>query len=154
MDRAAMGCIVRSYSCFISLLITPRESWGYGWDNDNQMLVKFLVSISKILTLRRYSERIKKTYTQLKKLQDAGGPHADLVAKYLSETEERITVFFNSLYYMRELDPSSKMKMTRLCEELRVRNENEIKTRLKSVNHKIDYSVLAAVTGSERIEAV
>ncbi|KAI0251008.1 hypothetical protein BJV78DRAFT_1213669 [Lactifluus subvellereus] len=111
--------------------------WAYGWDADNQL----------------YSERITKTFTQLKKLKDAGGPHADLVASYLSETEERITVFFNSLYNMRELDHSAEMKMDRLREELRIRNENEIKTRLKSVNHKIDYSVLAAITGSERIEA-
>jgi hypothetical protein len=55
---------------------------------------------------------------------------------------------------MRELDPSAEMKMDRLREELRTRDENELKTRLKSVNHKIDYSVLAAVTGSERVEAV
>jgi hypothetical protein len=55
---------------------------------------------------------------------------------------------------MRELDPSAEMKMDRLREELRTRNENELKTRLKSVNHKLDYSVLAAVTGTERIEEV
>lgn len=46
------------------------------------------------------------------------------------------------------------MKMDRLREELRTRNENELKMRLKSVNHKLDYSVLAAVTGTERIEEV
>jgi hypothetical protein len=55
---------------------------------------------------------------------------------------------------MRELDPSAEMKMDRLREELRTRNENELKMRLKSVNHKLDYSVLAAVTGTERIEEV
>jgi len=55
---------------------------------------------------------------------------------------------------MRELDPSAEMKMDRLREELRARDENELKTRLKSVNYKIDYSVLAAVTGSERVEGV
>jgi hypothetical protein len=55
---------------------------------------------------------------------------------------------------MRELDSSADMKMERLREELRTRNENELKTRLKSVNHKIDYSVLAAITGTERIEEV
>jgi len=63
-------------------------------------------------------------------------------------------VFINSTYYMRELDPSADMKMERLRDELRARNEGELKTRLKSVNHKIDYSVLAAVTGTERIEEV
>jgi len=46
------------------------------------------------------------------------------------------------------------MKMDRLRDELRARNEGDLKTRLKSVNHKIDYSVLAAVTGTERIEEV
>jgi hypothetical protein len=46
------------------------------------------------------------------------------------------------------------MKMARLRDELRARNENELKTRLKSVNHRIDYSVLAAITGTERIEEV
>ncbi len=55
---------------------------------------------------------------------------------------------------MRELDPSAEMKMDRLRDELRARNENELKSRLKSVNHRIDYSVLAAVTGTERIEEV
>ena len=55
---------------------------------------------------------------------------------------------------MRELDSSAEMKMDRLREELRARDENELKTRLKSVNHKIDCSVLAAVTGSERVEVV
>jgi hypothetical protein len=63
-------------------------------------------------------------------------------------------VFINSTYNMRELDPSADMKMDRLRGELRARTENELKTRLKSVNHKIDYSVLAAVTGTERIEEV
>jgi hypothetical protein len=132
--------------------MSPRESWAYGWDKDNQMFVIILSATLQNLILRRYSDRIKKTYTQLNMLKDAGGPRADLVASYISETEERITVFFNSLYYMRDLDPSADMKMTRLREEQRNRNENEIKMRLKSVNHKIDYSVLAAVTGSERIE--
>ncbi|KAH9960627.1 hypothetical protein BC827DRAFT_1268032 [Russula dissimulans] len=99
-----------------------------------------------------YSERIIKTYTQLGKLKDAGGPNADLVDFYHLETKERVTVLTNSLYNMRELDPSAQMKMDRLRDELCARNEHEIKTRLKSVNHKIDYSVLAAVTGSERIE--
>ena len=102
----------------------------------------------------RYRERITKTYAQLQKLRDGQGPHADLVGSYLSETEERITVFANSLYNMRELDPSAEMKMERLRDELRARNENELKTRLKSVNHKFDYSVLAAVTGTERTEEV
>lgn len=55
---------------------------------------------------------------------------------------------------MRDLVPFAEMKMDRLREELRDRNENVIKTRLKSVNHRIDYSVLAALTGSDRIEAV
>lgn len=55
---------------------------------------------------------------------------------------------------MRELDPSAEMKMDRLRDELRARNEGELKTRLRSVNHKIDYSVLAAVTGTDRIEEV
>ncbi|KAH9994636.1 hypothetical protein BJV77DRAFT_1066635 [Russula vinacea] len=110
--------------------------WAYGWDADNQL----------------YRERIIKTYTQLQKLRDGQGPHADLVASYLSETEERVTIFAKSLYNMRELDPSAEMKMDRLREELRTRNENELKMRLKSVNHKLDYSVLAAVTGTERIE--
>ena len=50
---------------------------------------------------------------------------------------------------MRELDPSAEMKMDRLRDELRTRNEGELKTRLKSVNYKIDYSVLAAVTGTD-----
>lgn len=63
-------------------------------------------------------------------------------------------VFVNSTYSMRDLDPSADMKMDRLRDELRARNESELKTRLKSVNHKIDYSVLAAVTGTERIEEV
>jgi phosphoribosylamine-glycine ligase len=97
---------------------------------------------------------VLKTYGQLEKLRDAGGPHADLVASYLSETQEHITVIVNSLYNIRDLDPSAEMKMDRLREELRALTENEIKIRLKSVNYKIDYSVLAAVTGSERIEAV
>jgi len=116
--------------------ITRRVSWAYGWDADNQL----------------YSERITKTYTQLGKLKDAVGPNADLVDFYLLETKERVTVLTNSLYNMRELDPSAQMKMDRLRDELRARNEHEIKTRLKNVNHKIDYSVLAAVTGSERVE--
>jgi hypothetical protein len=115
------------------------------------LVITFSVTLQSLIS-RRYSDRIKKAYTQLNTLKDAGGPRAGLVASYLSETEERITVFFNSLYYMRDLDPSADMKMTRLREEQRTRNESEIKTRLKSVNHKIDYSVLAAVTGSERIE--
>ena len=102
----------------------------------------------------RYRERIIKTYKQFKKLRDAGGPHADLVASYLAETQERMTVIANSLYNMRELVPSAEMKMDRLREELRERNENEIKTRLKSVNHRIDYSVLTALTRSDRIEVV
>jgi hypothetical protein len=55
---------------------------------------------------------------------------------------------------MRELIPSAEIKMDRLREELRARNENELKTRLKSVNHRIDYSVLTALTGSDRIEVV
>lgn len=63
-------------------------------------------------------------------------------------------VFVNSTYPMRELDASADMKMDRLRDELRARNENELKTRLKSVNHRIDYSVLAAITGTERIEEV
>jgi len=112
--------------------------WAYGWDADNQF----------------YSERILKAYMQLEKLKDAGGPRATLVENYLSQTRERITVFANSLYKMRELDPSAEMKMDRLREELRARDENVLKTRLKSVNYKIDYSVLAAVTGSERVEGV
>lgn len=95
-----------------------------------------------------------RTYTQLEKLKDAGGPRATLVENYLSQTQERITVFADSIYKMRELDPSAEMKMDRLREELRARDENELKTRLKSVNYKIDYSVLAAVTGSERVEGV
>jgi len=108
-----------------------------------------------IFNLRfRYRERIVKTYRQLKKLRDARGPHADLVASYLAGTQERITVIANSLYHMRDLVPFAEMKMDRLREELRDRNENVIKTRLKSVNHRIDYSVLAALTGSDRIEAV
>jgi len=111
--------------------------WAYGWDADNRL----------------YGERIVKTYTQLVKLKDAGDPNAELVDHYLSETEERISVYANSLYRMRELDPSAEMKMDRLRDQLRDRNEKEIKGRLKSVDHKIDYSVLAAVTGSERIEA-
>jgi hypothetical protein len=132
-----------------------RDSWAYGWDADNQLFVAFLLCHPSISNLPfRYRERIIKTYGQLEKLRDAGGPHADLVASYLVGTQERITVIANSLYNMRDLDPSAEMKMDRLREELRARNENEIKTRLKSVNHRIDYSVLAAVTGSERIEAV
>jgi hypothetical protein len=55
---------------------------------------------------------------------------------------------------MRDLDPSAEMKMDRLREEFRAQTENELKKRLKSVNHKISYSMLAAVTGSERTEAV
>jgi hypothetical protein len=46
------------------------------------------------------------------------------------------------------------MKMDRLRGELRTRIESELKTRLKSVNNKINDSVLAAVTGTERIEEV
>ena len=135
--------------------MTCRNSWAYGWDADNQLLVAFLLCHPLISNLHiRYRERIIKTYGQLEKLRDAGGPHGDLVAAYLEGTQERITVIANSLYNIRELDPSAGMKMDRLREELRARNENEIKTRLKSVNHRIDYSVLAAVTGSERIEAV
>jgi phosphoribosylamine-glycine ligase len=124
-------------------------------DADNQLLVVFLLCYSpKSYACTRYSERIIKTYTQLGKLKDAGGPNADLVDFYHLETKERVTVLTNSLYNMRELDPSAQMKMDRLRDELCARNEHEIKTRLKSVNHKIDYSVLAAVTGSERIERV
>jgi hypothetical protein len=63
-------------------------------------------------------------------------------------------VFANSTCNMHGLDPSAGMKMDRLRDELRTRNEGELKTCLKSVNHKIDYSVLAAVTGTERIEEV
>ena len=55
---------------------------------------------------------------------------------------------------MRDQDSSVEMKMDRLRDELRTRNENEIKMRLRSVNHKIDYSVLAALTGSDRVESV
>lgn len=55
---------------------------------------------------------------------------------------------------MRELDPSAEMKMDRLRDELRTRTESELKTRLKSVNNKINDSMLAAVTGTERIEEV
>lgn len=55
---------------------------------------------------------------------------------------------------MRELDRSTDMKMERLRDELRARNESELKTRLKSVNHRIDYSVLEAITGTDRIEEV
>ena len=135
--------------------ITCRDSWAFGWDADNQLFVAFLLCHPSISDIRRrYRERIVKAYGQLEKLRDAGGPHADLIASYLSETEERITVIVNSLYNMRELDPSMEMKMDRLREELRAQNENKIKTQLKSVNYKIDYSLLAAVTGSERIEAV
>ncbi|KAH9991978.1 hypothetical protein BJV74DRAFT_407332 [Russula compacta] len=111
--------------------------WAYGWDADNRL----------------YKERINKTYTQLQKLRDAGGPRGDLVAYYLSETQERAAFFVNSLYIMRDLDPSVEMKMDRLRDELRTRNENEIKMRLRSVSHRIDYSVLAALTGSDRIES-
>jgi len=93
-------------------------------------------------------------FAQFEKLKDGGGPHADLVASYLQETKDKVTVFVNSTYNMRQLDPSADMKMNRLRDELRARNEGEFKTRLKSVNHKIDYSVLAAVTGTERIEEV
>ncbi len=55
---------------------------------------------------------------------------------------------------MRELDPPAEMKMDRLRDEFRARNENELKTRLKSVNYSIDYSVLEAITGTDRIEEV
>ena len=91
---------------------------------------------------------------QLEKLKDARGPRATLVENYLSQTQERITVFVKSIYTMRKLDPSAEMKMDRLREELRARDENILKTRLRSVNYKIDYSVLGAVTGSERVEGV
>lgn len=55
---------------------------------------------------------------------------------------------------MRGLDHFSEIKMDQLRDELRTRNENELKMRLKRVNHKLDYSVLAAITGTERIEEV
>lgn len=55
---------------------------------------------------------------------------------------------------MRDLDHTSEMKMDRLRDDFRTRNENELKTRLKRVNHKLDYSVLAAITGTERTEEV
>jgi len=42
--------------------------------------------------------------------------------------------------------------MDRLRGELRTQIESELKTRLKSVNNKINDSVLAAVTGTDRIE--
>ena len=135
--------------------ITCRDSWAVGWDTDNQLFVAFLLCHTSISDIRsRYKERIVKTYGQFEKLGDAGGPQADLIASYLSETEERITVIVTSLYDMRELDSSTEMKMDRLREELRAQNEKKIKKQLKSVKYKIDYSLLAAVTGSERIEAV
>lgn len=46
------------------------------------------------------------------------------------------------------------MKMERLRDEFRAKSESELKTRLKSVNHRIDDSVLEAVTGTDRIEEV
>jgi len=133
-----MGRIVCSFFHWFTRTFITRKSWAYGWDADNEL----------------YKVRIFKFYTQLEKLRDGGGPRADLIGSYLSATEERIKDFINSLYPIRELDPSAEMKMERLREELRTRNENEIKTRLKSVNFRIDYSVLEAVTGSDRVEAV
>ncbi|KAI0300100.1 hypothetical protein B0F90DRAFT_1817704 [Multifurca ochricompacta] len=82
--------------------------------------------------------------------QSAVQRQAEFVTLYLSGTE-RIAAFVNSIN-MREIDPPAQMKMDRLRDELRSRNENEIKTHFKSVNHRIDHSVLAAVTGSERVE--
>jgi len=150
-----MDCIVCSNTWFSLAFMTCRGSWAYGWDADNWLFVMFYpVHFMKLLRLCRYGERIVKTYSQLVKLKDAGGPNAELIDYYLSETEERISVYANSLYKLRALDPSAEMKMDRLRDQLRDRNEKEIRGRLKSVNHKIDYSVLAAVTGSERIEAV
>ncbi|KAI0051584.1 hypothetical protein FA95DRAFT_1554409 [Auriscalpium vulgare] len=111
--------------------------WAYGWDADNFV----------------YQGKINKVYKELHKLQDQGVPSAHFIERYIDETEERVTTFADSVYFMRDLDPPAAMKMDKMREEWRAMVESSMKKRLRSVGYKIDYSSISAISGSERVEA-
>ncbi|EJD06690.1 uncharacterized protein FOMMEDRAFT_17172 [Fomitiporia mediterranea MF3/22] len=111
--------------------------WAYGWDADNIF----------------YQEKIEKSYKQLESLRDKQGPNAERIQRYLEETQKWVELISDSLYTMGDLDAAAETHMDKLRIEWRNLVENTIKTRLKSVNFKVEYTSMSAICGSERIEA-
>ncbi|KIK63515.1 hypothetical protein GYMLUDRAFT_469088 [Collybiopsis luxurians FD-317 M1] len=111
--------------------------WAYGWDADNL----------------EYRDRINKSYNKIQNLSQKDGLKKEKIKEYLDETQANIKKIANSLWSLDDLDAGADTQMKKLQDERRTQIENTMKTRLKTVNFRIEYDSMAAVCGSDRIEA-
>ncbi|KLO11793.1 hypothetical protein SCHPADRAFT_891325 [Schizopora paradoxa] len=111
--------------------------WAYGWDADNL----------------HYQEQINKSYKQLEGLGEKSGSKKEKIREYLADTQEDIQRIANSLFTLDGLDTTADTQMKKLQEEWRSLECSKIRRRLKKVHFKIEYDSMAAVCGSDRIEA-